>query len=199
MTTNVVENIDFDTSSFTITNKWATDIMNTNKVNSMLKTNTKYKIIADVTLLSKPETLSPGNSANLLSLYNGTTNISILDTENKNEKDSWQINQKKHIQCEFTTPSSLENYKMLGYCYLTNSAGKGSFKYENVLILEDTETDESFEKYGVMPSTTHSSEIKNCKNSINIKVKNSNNTEQQTITFPLATGQVLHERRLSSR
>lgn len=171
---NFLTDINFDTSSFIVSNSWATTIMNNAQILSMLKPNSSYKIIADVTLLSKPDDVSSSsNHQRLLMLWNGTTGANVLQVASTDEKNNWQVNEKKHIKCSFTTPASLENYKLLAYCYHmkntdgTSAGAQGFFKYENVMILDNSEINESFEAYGKMPSPDFPSEIRNIGDNIN--------------------------------
>ena len=172
--TNYLTDINFDTSSFIVNSSWATTIMNNAQILSMLKPNSSYKIIADVTLLSKPDDVSSSsNHQRLLMLWNGTTGANVLQVASTDEKNNWQVNEKKHIKCSFTTPASLENYKLLAYCYHmkntdgTSAGAQGFFKYENVMILDNSEINESFEAYGKMPSPDFPSEIRNIGDNIN--------------------------------
>lgn len=70
-------------------------------------------------------------------------------------------------------------------------AGSYSDYKLDLMILEATEEDESFEPYGAMPSPEYPSEIKNVEGDVNVAVANKEKEEQQSITFPLAEGQKL--------
>ena len=70
-------------------------------------------------------------------------------------------------------------------------AGSYSDYKLDLMILEATEEDESFEQYGAMPSPEYPSEIQNVEGDVNVTVANKEKTEQQSITFPLAEGQKL--------
>lgn len=163
--------------SFTMSNCWSTIIMNNNSLQEILKPNTQYKCIADVTLLSKPENLSAVNANQILSLYNKQDLIvtNILSTSTKQEKDDWEVNTTKHLNVTFTTPNNLTGFEVIGYNYRTNnSTNEGSFKFENIMILEVTEEDETFEQYGASPSPEFPSEIENVTGNIDITVLNKN-------------------------
>ena len=158
----------FTTSSFVVTDKWSQVLIYNENLIKMLEPNKNYKMIADVTLLEKTSDVSSGyNNANLLTLYDGTNTITVLKTSTTTEKNNWTINEKKHLITEFTTPADLTGYGMRCYCYYTNNAGAGKFKYDNVMILEATEEDETFEQYGVSPSPEFSSKTRNVGDNIN--------------------------------
>lgn len=158
----------FTTSSFVVTDKWSQVLIYNENLIKMLEPNKNYKMIADVTLLEKTSDVSSGyNNANLLTLYDGTNTITVLKTSTTTEKNNWTINEKKHLITEFTTPADLTGYGMRCYCYYTNNAGAGKFKYDNVMILDATEEDETFEQYGVSPSPEFSSKTRNVGDNIN--------------------------------
>ena len=71
-------------------------------------------------------------------------------------------------------------------------AGSYSDYKLDLMILEATEEDESFEQYGAMPSPEYPSEIQNVEGDVNVTVANKEKTEQQTVTFPLSQGQKLY-------
>lgn len=173
--TNFIENVDIETGSFELVDCWSTTIMYAEHIVKLLKPDTQYKMIADVTLLEKPETLNSYNNHNrLLVLYNAnaiTTTVVILAVSNTTEKNNWQVNATKHIETNFTTPADLSNYNIRAYNYNITEGetdkASGKFKYENVMILEATEEDETFEQYGVSPSPEFSSQIRNVGDNIN--------------------------------
>ena len=172
---NFIENVDIETGSFELVNCWSTTIMYAEHIVKLLKPDTQYKMIADVTLLEKPETLNSYNNHNrLLILYNAnaiTTTVVILAVSNTTEKNNWQVNATKHIETNFTTPADLSNYDIRAYNYNITEGetdkASGKFKYENVMILEATEEDETFEQYGVSPSPEFSSKTRNVGDNIN--------------------------------
>lgn len=165
-----VTNIDSKTGSFTVSRAWATKIMEAEEVSKLLKPSTQYKIISDVTLVSKPTELSNTGSAQLISLYRRSPGllVDLLFCSNKDEKDNWSVGTVKHIENTFTTPDDLENFSLIAYNYLTEDSIEGSFKFENTMIKEATETNEDFEQYGAIPSTEFPSEIKNTGDNINL-------------------------------
>lgn len=61
----------------------------------------------------------------------------------------------------------------------------------DLMILNATEEDETWEQYGAMPSPEYPSEIQNVEGDVNVTVANKEKTEQQTVTFPLSEGQKL--------
>lgn len=172
---NFIENVDIETGSFELVDCWSTTIMYAEHIVKLLKPDTRYKMIADVTLLEKPETLNSYNNHNrLLILYNAnaiTTTVVILAVSNTTEKNNWQVNTTKHIETNFTTPADLSNYDIRAYNYNITEGetdkASGKFKYENVMILEATEEDETFEQYGVSPSPEFSSKTRNVGDNIN--------------------------------
>ena len=172
---NFIENVDIETGSFELVDCWSTTIMYAEHIVKLLKPDTRYKMIADVTLLEKPETLNSYNNHNrLLILYNAnaiTTTVVILAVSNTTEKNNWQVNTTKHIETNFTTPADLSNYNIGAYNYNITEGetdkASGKFKYENVMILEATEEDETFEQYGVSPSPEFSSKTRNVGDNIN--------------------------------
>ena len=173
--TEFISDINIETGSFTLTNCWSTTIMYAEHIQKFLKPNTQYKMIADVTLLEKPENLDTyNNHYNLLILYDGTNTMNLLKTSTSNEKNNWQENYTKHIITTFTTPSDLSKYNLKSYNYHTEDGGAGKFKYENVMILESAEEDENFEQYGVSPSTLFQSPIQNIDGNINLTLFNKN-------------------------
>ena len=173
--TEFISDINIETGSFTLTNCWSTTIMYAEHIQKFLKPNTQYKMIADVTLLEKPENLDTyNNHYNLLILYDGTDTMNLLKTSTSTEKNNWQVNYTKHIVTVFTTPEDLSNYDIRSYNYHTEDEGAGKFKYENVMILESAEEDENFEQYGVSPSTLFQSPIQNIDGNINLTLFNKN-------------------------
>ena len=173
--TEFISDINIETGSFTLTNCWSTTIMYAEHIQKFLKPNTQYKMIADVTLLEKPENLDTyNNHYNLLILYDGTNTMNLLKTSTSNEKNNWQENYTKHIITTFTTPSDLSKYNLRSYNYHAENGGAGKFKYENVMILESAEEDENFEQYGVSPSTLFQSPIQNIDGNINLALFNKN-------------------------
>ena len=72
-------------------------------------------------------------------------------------------------------------------------AGSYSDYKLDLMILEATEEDESFEQYGAMPSPEYPSEIQNVEGDVNVTVANKEKTEQQIVTFPLSEGQKLYK------
>lgn len=167
---DTVENKNAETGSFEFKNCYGQAIMSATNLVKMLKPSTSYKCIANITLLEKPETLS--NSYNyLINIYNysASSTISILHTSTASDKDNWNVNETKKISCTFVTPSDLNGYTMLAYNHKDGDGNaSGSFKFENIMILENTEEDESFEQYGAMPSTEFISEIRNCGDNVNL-------------------------------
>ena len=162
-----------ETGSFIINNSYGTAIMQPDNLVKLLKPNTSYKCVADVTLLEKPDT-SSNAYANMLTLYKSVapqTNTAVLKCNSVEEKNSWQVNTTKRLETDFTTDSDLSQYQLLAYCY---SGASGKFKFENIMILESTENDESFEQYGASPSPEFPSEIENVTGDINIKIYNKN-------------------------
>ena len=170
-----ISDINIDTGSFTLTNCWSTTIMYAEHIQKFLKPNTQYKMIADVTLLEKPEVLDGyNNNYRLIVLYDGTNTNTILKTSTSTEKNNWEVNSTKHIVTVFTTPEDLSNYDIRSYNYHTEDGGAGKFKYENVMILESAEEDENFEQYGVSPSPLFQSPIQNIDGNINLTLFNKN-------------------------
>lgn len=138
------------TGSFTVTanGAWATDIIKDTNFLLNLKPSTTYKCIADVTLLDKPNTINDTINHNvLLKLYKTGSEINMLTTIDKAEKTNWTINDKKTLTTQFTTPADLTDYKVLFYTYYvdTTSIGQGSFRFDNIRIIETTELDTVFE------------------------------------------------------
>ena len=174
----------FITSSFSVTDKWSQVLIYNENLIKMLEPNKNYKMIADVTLLEKTSDVSSGyNNANLLTLYDGTNTITVLKTSTTTEKNNWTINEKKHLITEFTTPADLTGYGMRCYCYYTNNAGAGKFKYDNVMILDATEEDETFEMYGVSPSPEFKSDIQNVTADVEMTICNNNLTNTDILAL----------------
>ena len=174
----------FITSSFSVTDKWSQVLIYNENLIKMLEPNKNYKMIADVTLLEKTSDVSSGyNNANLLTLYDGTNTITVLKTSTTTEKNNWTINEKKHLITEFTTPADLTGYGMRCYCYYTNNAGAGKFKYDNVMILDATEEDETFEQYGVSPSPEFKSDIQNVTADVEMTICNNNLTNTDILAL----------------
>ena len=188
---NFIENVDIETGSFELVNCWSTTIMYAEHIVKLLKPDTRYKMIADVTLLEKPETLNSYNNHNrLLILYNAnaiTTTVVILAVSNTTEKNNWQVNTTKHIETNFTTPADLSNYDIRAYNYNITEGetdkASGKFKYENVMILEATEEDETFEQFGVMPSPEFSSKIENVSEEVEMTICNNNLTNTDILAL----------------
>lgn len=182
---------DSDTGSFKLSNAWASLVMNNTNVVKIFKANTKYKIIVDITLLSKPSNLSQTiYIGSLLALQKaGVPSISILGID-RAIKENWQVDEIKHIETIFTTPNDLSEFGLIGYCYYTdNNKAEGSFKFENVMLLEVTEQDETFEQYGASPSLEFPSKIRNVGDNINWFNKDGNViTSIDTEKTPIETG-----------
>lgn len=182
---------DSDTGSFKLSNAWASLVMNNTNVVKIFKANTKYKIIVDITLLSKPSNLSQTiYIGSLLALQKaGVPSISILGID-RAIKENWQVDETKHIETIFTTPNDLSEFGLIGYCYYTdNNKAEGSFKFENVMLLEVTEQDETFEPYGASPSLEFPSKIRNVGDNINWFNKDGNViTSIDTEKTPIETG-----------
>ena len=172
-----IKDVNSKISSFTFEKMWTKTIMGNMNLQKLLKPNTQYKCLAKVTLLNKPDSLSSANSNQILSLYNSSEVkiIDILTTSSKEEKNNWQLNETKTLKTSFTTDVTLEGYNLIAYNYLTEqSANEGSFKIENIMILESTEQDESFEQYGASPSPIFPSKIENVEGNIDIMKCNKN-------------------------
>ncbi len=167
---------DSTTGTFTLSNAWVTQILSNKNIIKDIKPSTQYKCVADVTLLAKPDNIKSGTNHNiLLCLYNGTNQISICNTNDANEKNNWTLNETKKMTRTFTTPEDLTSYRMIGYTYYTDEdKPEGSFKFENIMILEATEEDETFEEAGETPSPEIPSEIKNVTGDINVITTNEN-------------------------
>lgn len=167
---------DSTTGTFTLSNAWVTQILSNKNIIKDIKPSTQYKCVADVTLLAKPDNIKSGINHNiLLCLYNGTKQISICNTNDANEKNNWTLNETKKMTRTFTTPDDLTNYRIIGYVYYTDEdKPEGSFKFENIMILEATEEDETFEEAGETPSPEIPSEIKNVTGDINVITTNEN-------------------------
>ena len=189
--TNFIENVDIETGSFELVDCWSTTIMYAEHIVKLLKPDTQYKMIADVTLLEKPEILNSYNNHNrLLILYNAnaiTTTVVILAVSNTTEKNNWQVNATKHIETNFTTPADLSNYDIRAYNYNITEGetdkASGKFKYENVMILEATEEDETFEQYGVSPSPEFKSDIQNVTADVEMTICNNNLTNTDILAL----------------
>ena len=165
-----------ETGSFTASNLYGTTIMNNTNLVNLLKPNTNYKCIANVTLLEEFETAT-SNIANILNLYKSiapANSIPVLKCSNATEKNSWQVNETKQLETTFTTDNDLSSYNMLCYCYANDTEAGGKFKFENIMILEATEQDETFEQYGASPSPEFPSEIQNTTGNVKITSCNKN-------------------------
>lgn len=164
------------TGSFVASSLYGTTIINNINLVNLLKPNTNYKCIANVTLLEKPATIT-SNIANMLTLYKSiapANNIPVLKCSNTTEKNNWQVNETKQLETTFTTDNDLSLYNMLCYCYANDTEAGGKFKFENIMILEATEQDETFEQYGAMPSPEFKSEIENIEGDVDVTVCNKN-------------------------
>lgn len=172
---NVTEQ-NVQTGSFVASSLYGTTIINNINLVNLLKPNTNYKCIANVTLLEKPATIT-SNIANMLTLYKSiapANNIPVLKCSNTTEKNNWQVNETKQLETTFTTDNDLSLYNMLCYCYANDTEAGGKFKFENIMILEATEQDETFEQYGASPSPEYPSEIQNTTRNVNITDCNKN-------------------------
>ncbi len=177
LTSTKITDTDNTTGTFTMSNCWAAVVMDNSAIQKLLKPSTEYKCIATVELNSKPDdiSLTINNQSYILALYNGTRTINVLETETKDEKNNWEENTSKDIKINFTTPDDFTDYRLIAYnYYVDNAYGQGTFKIKNMMILEATEEDESFEPYGAMPSPEYPSEIQNVEGDVNITVVNKN-------------------------
>ena len=177
-----VENIDSKTGSFAI-KAYGTWIMAEENVSKLLKPNTQYKCIADVTLIESPQNISEG-IATLLALNSSSAGSNaILSCSSLTEKNTWQLNEKKRLESSFTTASDLSTFNMIHYGYHTSDwQATGKFKFENIMILEATEEDETFEEYGESPSPKYYSEIENITGNVKITNCNKNLFNKNTVT-----------------
>lgn len=177
-----VENIDSKTGSFAI-KAYGTWIMAEENVSKLLKPNTQYKCIADVTLIESPQNVSEG-IATLLALNSSSAGSNaILSCSSLTEKNTWQLNETKRLESSFTTASDLSIFNMIHYGYHTSDwQATGKFKFENIMILEATEEDETFEEYGESPSPKYHSEIENTTGNVKITSCNKNLFNKNTVT-----------------
>ena len=177
-----VENIDSKTGSFAI-KAYGTWIMAEENVSKLLKPNTQYKCIADVTLIESPQNASEG-IATLLALNSSSAGSNaILSCSSLTEKNTWQLNETKRLESSFTTASDLSIFNMIHYGYHTSDwQATGKFKFENIMILEATEEDETFEEYGESPSPKYHSEIENTTGNVKITSCNKNLFNKNTVT-----------------
>ena len=86
--------------------------------------------------------------------------------------------------------------KLAFYIGMPYSGEAGILTVKNIRLYEGTYTKETipeYEEYGAMPSPEFPSEIQNVEGDVNVTVANKEKTEQQTVTFPLATGQKLYK------
>ena len=161
ITTNYIEKISVEESSFNITNCWATEIMSNTNVTKYFEPSTEYTVTAKITLLEKPVSLSDGNHLHILTLYNDTRTYDLLYYSNKN---AMEVNNTVELTCTLNTPADFTNLRMLAYNYLgTDADGNvqyGKFKIENLMVRKATETNSTFEPYGVSPSPDYPSEIR---------------------------------------
>lgn len=133
-----------DTGSFVISNVHATSLFK-NGID-FLKPNTTYTVSTNVTLLSKPDSYTE-SQVYLFNLYKiGGPNSAFLYVHSWEEKWSWQINETKFLTTTFTTPSSLEGYRILSYTYY-NKGPSGSFRYDNFMLVEGS-VPKDYEPYG---------------------------------------------------
>ena len=160
ITTNYIEKISVEESSFNITNCWATEIMSNTNVTKYFEPSTEYTVTAKITLLEKPVSLSDGNHLHILTLYNDTRTYDLLYYSNKN---AMEVNNTVELTCTLNTPADFTNLRMLAYNYLgTDADGNvqyGKFKIENLMVRKATETNSTFKPYGVSPSPDYPSEI----------------------------------------
>lgn len=63
----------------------------------------------------------------------------------------------------------------------------------DLMILESTQQDETFEQYGASPSPQYPSEIENVEGDIDITIEKEDKSQTQTIIFPLQEGQKMYE------
>lgn len=101
--------------------------------------------------------------------------VAVEDKNNNKKYNYLQDNMTKTVEEDY----QISNYDI--YIAKANTTVNCTFKIK----LEQSSKATDWSKYGC-----------GC---VDIKVSNENNTEQQTIIFPLATGQVLHKRRLSRK
>lgn len=141
--------------SFVVKNQWAATLITNENITKDLKPNTIYNALADVTLTEEPSNIhETSNHMNLLLLYKPGSSINVLQCSNMAEKNNWKLNETKKIITTFTTPNDFVDYRILAYNYYggPDIRGTGAFKFENMMIIEASETDETFEQYGVSPS-----------------------------------------------
>ena len=126
------------------------------------KQNTDYILTLDVTIIK--DTVESASS-NCIGVRTGRGSGSWLNGMKVITKN---IGTKQSIEYEFNS----SNYSTLYLWLYLNSTGEGSTgeaqdKYENIMIKEASVEDDTYEIYGVMPSTKFPSKIRNVGDNIN--------------------------------
>ena len=126
------------------------------------KQNTDYILTLDVTIIK--DTVESASS-NCIGVRTGRGSGSWLNGMKVITKN---IGTKQSIEYEFNS----SNYSTLYLWLYLNTTGEGSTgeaqdKYENIMIREASVEDNTYEIYGVMPSTKFPSEIRNVGDNIN--------------------------------
>ncbi len=168
----VTASIQKNKTGIKLKNLWAQTVMTNENLIKDIKPSTAYKYSAKVKVISKPTTLSSANGNNILTLYNPTTKINkaILYSSNKH---SWVVGGIYTLECAFTTPDDLNGFNMMSYTYHGNNDGSenyaanGELEITDLMIREESVEDDSFELYGISPSSKYPSEVRNCGDNVN--------------------------------
>lgn len=105
---------DEEKNDFTITEKWANNMVINDNVLKIFEPGTQYTLSAKFKILSRPSSLGSNNRDRIFGLYNGGTITNIMSSSLKN---TGALNTEYSCSTTFTTPSDLTNYIILGYCY----------------------------------------------------------------------------------
>ncbi len=143
-------------TGFNMKNLWASTVMNNENFLKNFKPNTSYICTAKVKVISKPTNLDRYNTNAILLLYkaNSGNNPEVLTSSQKN---NWNVGETHELNIEFTTPTDLTGYNLIGYDYHGNDGGSdtalGEFEITDLMIREATIVDNAFELYKEFSTT----------------------------------------------
>lgn len=188
---DLVINVTKNDDGFTIKELWATNIMSLENILKTFKTNTKYTIKIVNKVISKPTTLSPQQTSATYDIALYESSPYILIPFNTYDKVNANVGDINTTYKTITTPSSFDNFKLLGYSFLgnnngsTNYVGAGSIEIQQIMVVEGEYTESNFpeyEQYGASPSPDYPSEIESVEGK-NLLPNNATSQTTNGVTF----------------
>lgn len=151
------------------------------------KANTNYKFFVDCTILEDTITYSNSNTVGIRASTGSSDWLSHLSV-NK------ELTTKQTIEGEFNSGNYTQLYFWLYPCSAGGIEGSVKVKYEDMMVVEASVEDDSYEAYGAMPSPKFPSEIINFTGSINLF-----DGELETGSISTSTGENVDGARVRSK